>query len=98
MRFYPQHAAFAGPGRDAKNSWRVSTCKRRDIQIFNLLSRPGCSAEKLQAGFHRRIILEAIDIDPLGEFIPAVVLDQPHDNALKRQPMQGVVRLLVTHA
>lgn len=68
-----------------------------DIQLFHLFSRPRCFPQKLQAGFHRGIILEAIDIDARGERLPAVVINQLDDNGLQRKAVQGIVVLITAH-
>jgi hypothetical protein len=69
----------------------------RQVQTLHLRSGPRRFSKKPQAGFHRGIILETIDIDFIGQFIPTVEIHKPHDDALKRQSMQGVIWLLAIH-
>ncbi len=44
-----------------------------EIQFFNLRSRPGRPAEKLQTGFDAGVKIEAANVDAPAEFRPAVV-------------------------
>lgn len=66
--------------------------------MLHLLSGPRRFSEKLQAGFNRRIVLETINLDSIGEFIPAVVLNKLYDDGFKRDSMHGVLGLLGIHA
>ena len=66
--------------------------------MLHLLSGPRRFSKKLQAGFHGRIVLEAIDFDSIGELIPAVVLNKLYHDGFKRDAMHGVLGLLGIHA
>lgn len=66
--------------------------------MLHLLPGPRRSSKKRQAGFHRRIILEAIDVDSIGKSIPAVVLNKLYDDGFQRDSIQGVIGLLGIHA
>ena len=68
-----------------------------EIQTLHFLSGPGCFPQKVQAGFHRRVALETLNFNSGGEFVPAVVINKLHDHTLKRDAMEGVLRLLVIH-
>ena len=47
-----------------------------DEKVFNLLPCPRRFSEELQAGLHRRIVLETPNIDAFAQFVPAEVLNQ----------------------
>ena len=66
--------------------------------MLHLLSGPRRFSKKFQTGFHRRIILETIDVDSIGKLVPAVMFNKLQDDSLKRDSMHGVIRLLVIHA
>ena len=68
-----------------------------EIQTLHLLSGPGRFPQKVQAGFNGRVTLETIDLNSSGEFVPAVVINKLHDHTLKRDAMEGVLRLLAIH-
>ena len=68
-----------------------------EIQTLHFLSGPGGFPQKVQAGFHRRVALETLNFNPGGEFFPAVVINKLHDHTLKRDAMEGVLRLLAIH-
>ena len=68
-----------------------------EIQTLHFLSGPRCFPQKVQAGFHRRVALETLNFNPGGEFVPAVVINKLHDHTLKRDSMEGVLRLLAIH-
>ena len=71
--------------------------KGRKIQTLHFLSGPRCFPQKLQAGFHGRVTLETIDLNSSGELVPAIVFNELHDHTLKRDAMEGVLRLLAIH-
>ena len=68
-----------------------------EIQTLHLLSGPGRFPQKVQAGFNGRVTLETIDLNSSGEFVPAVVINKLHDHTLKRDSMEGILRLLAIH-
>lgn len=76
---------------------RFGSDKGREIQLLDLLPRPGCLAQEFEAGLHRGIALEAVDIDPAGKGVPAVVLDESCDDLFEGDAMEWVVDLFVMH-
>ena len=68
-----------------------------EIQTLHFLTGPRCFPQKVQAGFHGRVTLETINLNSSGEFVPAVVFNKLHDNTLKSDSMEGVLRLLAIH-
>lgn len=46
------------------------------VEDLDLIPGPVRLSEKLEAGFDRGVITEAIDLDAEGEVIPAVFLDE----------------------
>ena len=68
-----------------------------EIQTLHFLSGPRCFPQKVQAGFHGRVALETLNFNSGGEFVPAVVINKLHDHTLKRDAMEGVLRLLAIH-
>ena len=68
-----------------------------EIQTLHFLSGPGRFPQKVQAGFHGRVVLETMNTNSPGEFVPAIVLNKLHDHTLKRDAMEGVLRLLAIH-
>ncbi len=72
-------------------------CKRRNVQIFDLLPGPRCPAQKFQRRFHRGIILETIDADSIGELLPPVVIDKLLDDSLQGDTVHGVAWLFSVH-
>ena len=71
--------------------------RRGEVEILHLLPGPGCFTQKLQAGFDGRIVPEAVDADPPGEPVPAIVLDKTGEDRLERQAVERVVGLFVAH-
>ena len=68
-----------------------------EIQTLHLLSGPGRFPQKVQARFHGRVALETLNFNSGGEFVPAVVINKLHDHTLKRDSMEGILRLLAIH-
>ena len=68
-----------------------------EIQTLHFLSGPRRFPQKVQAGFHRRVAFETMNFNSGGEFVPAVVINKLHDHTLKRDAMEGVLRLLAIH-
>src|SRR5690625_4466875 len=71
--------------------------KGNNVQLLHLSPGPGGAAQKLEAGFDRRVALETVDIDALRQPVPAVMVDQSRDNLLQGDAVQGVVGLLMVH-
>ena len=67
--------------------------KRADIQCFNFLSCPQGSAQELEAGLDRRIRFKAIDIHPLSQSLPTIMLLQLGNHLLKFNTMKWIVGL-----
>lgn len=61
-----------------------------DEPPFNLCARPGCFAQKGQAGFHARVEKKTADRNTLPHFRPAVALDQCVQNGFECDAMQRV--------
>lgn len=64
-----------------------------DIPPFNLFPRPRRLAQKRQAGFDRRIELEAPDLNALSHFLPAVIFDELNENLFQGDPVQRIARM-----
>lgn len=71
--------------------------KRLQIQPFHFASGPGGFSEELERGLHRRIILEALDVDSFGESVPSVVLLELGDHLLQGNAVEWVVGLFLAH-
>ena len=69
----------------------------QQIQIVNLFSCPGGSAQKLQAGFHTWIGGETLDRDAPAQFLPAVLRHQMRKDHFERKAVQGVIGLCSEH-
>jgi len=67
------------------------------VQLFYLGSGPGRGAQKLQAGFDAGVLLEAVDVYQLAQFLPAIVINQLVENGFQREAMQGIIFLCVVH-
>ena len=76
-------------------SYNGSTLKslHGDVQFFDLFPGPGCLAQELQARLHRGIGGEALDPDPVPQFLPAVIVDQAGHDSLESDSVQRVVGL-----
>ena len=61
------------------------------------LSGPGRLPQKLQAGLHRRIISEAIDINSSAQLLPAIAINKAYHHFLKSDAVQRVVGLFIGH-
>lgn len=71
--------------------------ERLQIQPFHLASGPGGFAEELEGGFHRGVILEALDVDAFSKPIPTVMFLQLGDHLLQGDAVKRVVGLFLTH-
>ena len=81
--------------REIVNRWTAAFyfAQHEKIKAFNLLARPGCSAQKLQAGCHAGLAGKAADVDALTQLFPAVVAGQLAHDGFKLDAMQWVCRL-----
>lgn len=68
---------------------------RLQIQFFDLLSCPGRSAQKFQAGFKAGVFFETIDGYAPAQLSPAVLLHELSHHHFECDPMQGIVGLWV---
>ena len=66
----------------------------RDEPRFDFLACPVCLAQKREAGFDARIHLEATDRDALPHFDPTKARDQPGEDRLQRDAVQGIVGMM----
>jgi len=60
-------------GEIAKSSY--SGAKSIDIELFNLIARPLLVRQELERRLYRGVDLEAVNIDPVTEFIPTIMVD-----------------------
>jgi hypothetical protein len=67
------------------------------IQSFNLISGPGGSSQKLQAGFDTRMIIKTPDADDPSHFIPTITFYQLGQNHFQRDPVKRIFGFLVGH-
>src|SRR5262245_33779661 len=65
--------------------------KRIDVEMLDLFPGPGSPAQKLEAGLHRGIVPETVDIDSSGQLVPAIVIHKLDNDTLERDAMQRVV-------
>lgn len=67
------------------------------VKAFDLVTRPGCPAQKLQAGRYAGLALKAANGDALAQLVPPVMRRQRDDDSLQRYPMKWIVGLLGHH-
>lgn len=55
--------------------WAVppDVAQHEQVQAFYLVSGPGCSAQKLQAGCYAGLALKTANLNALSQFGPAIV-------------------------
>ena len=68
-----------------------------EIEHLHALSCPRRPAEKFQARCDARVVVEAADIDPVTQALPAIEIDQLVQQLFQRHPMQGIVFLRIVH-
>ena len=61
------------------------------VEDLDLIPGPVRLSEKLEAGFDRGVITEAIDLDAEGEVVPAVFLNKLVEHSFQSDAVQGVV-------
>ena len=94
---FKKHPFPLKPRKPLCGMTRASTRKRADIKLLYFFPGPGCFAQKLQAGFHRGIVLETIDVYLLCQHLPSVVIRERSDKLLQSRSVQRVIRLLILH-
>ena len=74
------------------HGWAIAfdIAQHEKIKAFHLVTRPGRSAQKLQAGRHTGLALKAANRDTFSQAFPAVVGMQGGDDALKRHAVKGI--------
>lgn len=70
---------------------------RVQVQTLDLRRRPVGFAKELQAAARAWFVVEALDVDPFAQPIPAVLCDQVFQNRLRRDAVQRAVRLRLVH-
>jgi len=69
-----------------------------EIQLLHLGSGPRVPAQEFEAGFHGRVVVEALDSDMDTQLTPAVMLNEFIEHHFQRNSMQRVVDLFHIHA
>ena len=69
----------------------------KEVQIFNLLPRPGCLAQKFQTRFQGRVVGETADFDAPAQSIPTVVFGQTLDYVFESLAVKRIVGLRIDH-
>ena len=67
--------------------------QHEQVQAFRFFARPGCLAQKFQAGRHAGVALKAAHRNALAQSLPAVVRRQRRHHGFQRHAMQRVAWL-----
>ncbi|TWT54780.1 hypothetical protein Pla22_24340 [Rubripirellula amarantea] len=70
---------------------------RVQVQPLNLRPRPVCRTKEFQAAVDGRFVVEAMDVDPFPQPLPAVLGDQVFQDRLERDAVQRIVGLGLVH-
>lgn len=73
-------------------------CNGPQVQLFNLLPRPGSSTQEFQTGFDAGIFSKTFYGDAASQSSPAVLIDKPGEDHFKRNSMQGIIGLGSCHS
>jgi hypothetical protein len=66
-----------------------------DVEGLDFLPGPRRPAQKFQTGFDAGILLKAMDVNPSGQILPAIVRLQLDQQCFERNALQGVSVLRV---
>ena len=67
--------------------------QHEQIKPLDFLARPGCLAQKLQAGRNTGVTDKATHWNALAQLLPAVMRDQFRHDGLQSEAMQGIAWL-----
>lgn len=70
---------------------------RLQIQFFDVLPRPGCAPQELEAGLDAWLIVKTADWDEFRQLAPAILLHKPGKHHFQCNAMQGVFGLKTGH-
>ena len=68
-----------------------------EIQRLDARTRPGRFTQKLETRLETRVVLKTANLDAVCKHRPAVPFNEVLQDALERDPMQGIVWLFLTH-
>lgn len=70
---------------------------RFEVETFDFGTCPVGFSQESETRLHARIDVEAADIDPVAQFLPAVLVDEVFQHGREGHSVQRVVKLRIVH-